>query len=290
MLLPVIWQAYKEIIPAAPADSRDNWYINDHCFIKDINGQWHCFGINNPFPDKRRDLYRYHPFLLHASAPGPTGPWQRQDFALRDDKKGNNYLGAPFVIRHNDSYYMFLETMFKGKRRIEIARSKDLRHWQRDKQEVISNQAPLRRDPCIVRNKQTGDWLIFLCVPDQPYSTITVCRTADFKAYSRPEVILKLKDNCPWGSLESPFVVYKNNTWYLFFTNSMHHYRETVVIPSAKYNRFSWSDQITTLHAHAAEIINEQNQWYISSCGPEDKRRQNYHGVELAALCWVESN
>ncbi|MDA3872910.1 MAG: family 43 glycosylhydrolase [Kiritimatiellae bacterium] len=285
MEIPVITGGYREIIAAAPEGETRPWFTNDHSFIRGNDGQWHCFAINNPMVE-REVLYREHPYLLHATSGSIGGSWTRRGFAI-DESGTTRYVGAPCVVCHDGQYLMMVETMWGEKRGLEIARSDDLAHWTRDREEVILNQPPLRRDPCIIRDDESGDWLIYLCSPGQGLSRITFCRTTDFRVYSEPRMVLSLDDGCPWGSLESPFVVRRDGYWYLFFTHSMHHYRETVVLVSETCDRFDWSGQITTLHAHAAEIVRDGPDWYISSCGPEDRRRNSLHGIELAPLQWL---
>jgi len=287
MEIPVIAGGYQEIIPATPEGSVQPWFTNDHTFIQGEDGTWHCFAINNPMVDDLRTLYREHPYILHATADEVTGPWTRHGFAI-DESAGIRYVGAPFVVRRGRGYVMLVESVWGEKRGLEIVRSDDLVRWTRDRMEVITNQPSMRRDPCILRDEDRGDWLIYLCVPWRGQSQITLCRTRDFETFSEPQVVLSLDDGCPWGSLESPFVVRRNERYYLFFTHSMHHYHETAVIASASCDRFDWTHQIATLHAHAAELVREGEDWFISSCGPEDRRLNNRHGIELARLRWLQ--
>lgn len=286
MDIPAIVGPYREIIPARPPDREGTWFTNDHCFVRDEAGLWHCIGINNPIVDDLAELYRVHPYLLHATARSPAGPWTRQGFAL-DDSDGERYLGAPFIVRHDDRYVMLFEAMWNGRRGLELAFSEDLATWRRTREKVITGQAPMRRDPCILRDGAAGDWLIYLCVPAGRRSTITVCRTDDFRSFSEAHVVLSLDDDCPWGSLESPYVIPRGGLWYLAFTHSMHHYRETPVLVSDRPDAFAWADQVATLHAHAAEFVRDGRRWFLSSCGPEDRRARNRHGIELAPLAWL---
>jgi len=284
--VPTIVGSTREIVPARPVDADGDWYVNDHCLIQADDGAWHALGINNARPADRSRLYRDHPHLMHASAPSIDGPWTRHDWAI-DDSQGERYVGAPFVVRHDGRYVMLFEARWGRRRGLELAFSDDLFDWQRTGREVITNQPAMRRDPCLVRDEQRGDWLLYLCVPIDGRSTLTVCRTADFEAYSEPTVVLSLDDGCEWGSLESPFVIPGHGGWYLAFTHSMRRYCETVVLFSDRHDRFDWSSQITTLHAHAAEFVNDDDRWFVTDCGPDNPRPNNHHGLNLAELRWL---
>ena len=283
--VPAITGAYREIIAAVPPGQEGAWFTNDHCLFQDETGRWHSIGINDPMLDDLGELYREHPYLLHATADAPAGPWTREGWAL-DDSAGERYVGAPFVVRHEGRYVMMFEAMWDGRRGLELAYSDDLATWERTRREVATNQAPMRRDPCILRDEESGDWMIYLCVPAGETSTISVCRTTDFERFSEGRVVVSLADGCPWGSLESPFVIRRKGVWYLAFTHSMHHYRETVVLASDRGDAFSWNAQVATLHAHAAEFAEAAGRWWITTCGPEDRRRNNRHGIEIAPLEW----
>ena len=160
--IPVITGALREIIPALPPGEEGAWFTNDHTFIRDAAGLWHCIGINNPMLDDLGELYREHPYLLHATARSMPGPWTRRGFAL-DDSNGQRYLGAPCVIRSprpDGLYMMVFEAMWDGRRGLELAFSDDLNEWRRTRREVITGQPEMRRDPCILRDDGAGEWLV----------------------------------------------------------------------------------------------------------------------------------
>jgi len=287
--IPAIVGPYREIIPAIPEGAPGPWFTNDHCFVHGDDGRWHCFGINDPLLDDKERMYEEHPYLLHASAPELHGPWIRHPWAL-DDSRGERYLGAPFVVKHAGAWLMLFEAKHGGRRGLELARSEDLFHWKRERTPIVTDLPHMRRDPCVAVDAKTGDYLLYLCVPRGAVSLVTVSRTTDFRTFSPAKVVLSLADGCPWASLESPFAVPYDGRWYLFFTHSMHHYHETPVLASNDPERFDWGDQVATLHAHAAEIVDAGGAWFVSTCGPEDRRLNNRHGIELAPLRWLEAD
>lgn len=288
MKIPVITGPYREIIPAKDPGVEEDWFTNDHCFFQEENGTWHCFAINNPYFEDFAVLYREHPYLLHATAPDLHGPWKRESFAL-DDSGGHRFVGASFVVQQSGTYKMLVAGMWGDVKALEIAQSDDLYTWHRDRQQVITNQPPRTRDPCILWDEASNEWWIYLCSVDRPRSLITRCRTKDFVSFSEPEIVLELADDCPHGSLESPFVVSYDGKWYLFFTNTMFGYHETVVIVSETPNQFRWEDQLTTLYAHAPEIIQHDGRWFITTCGPEVRKTNSKAGIQIAPLSWLEA-
>lgn len=60
----------KRLLSASPEPGQD-WYINDHTFVQDSDGNWHVFGIWHAEPANPLD----EKFFLHASAPELDGPW-----------------------------------------------------------------------------------------------------------------------------------------------------------------------------------------------------------------------
>lgn len=285
--LPYIKGESKLVYEPAPDGAGDRWFINDHCFIEDATGVLHCYCINNPYPPQGKELYSYHPYLGHATSVAPAQAWQRQGFAL-DDSRGAEYLGAPFVVWMNDQrrYVMLFESKIDGHRTLELAYSADLSCWNRTGIPVLPGLSEAKRDPCILA-QDDGSFLVYLCTPNSEGSSITVTRTTDFVHFESPKTCLLVRDGVTYGGMESPFVVYRNGLYYLFFTYAHRHYYETVVCYSEAADRFSIDNIVTTLYGHAAELLTYQGKTYMSSCGPEDGQRLNRHGLYLAELEWT---
>ena len=287
--IPYLKGESKLVYEPAPHGADNRWFINDHCFVVDAEGVLHFYGINNPYPPqgKEKELYRFHPYLGHATSVAPEHAWHRQGFAL-DDSHGAEYLGAPFVVwlRRQKRYVMLFESRIDDHRALELAYSTDLSCWNRTGIPVLQDLPETKRDPCILE-QEDGSFLIFLCTPNPDGSSITVTRTTDFTKFDSPKTCLLIRDGITRGGMESPFVVQRNGLYYLFFTYAHRHYYETVVSCSQTFEHFSTENIVTTLYGHAAEIFGYKGKTYISSCGPEDGQWLNRHGLYLAQLAWA---
>jgi len=85
----------------------EQWYINDHCFALGPDGVWHMFGITHAEPLNPMD----EKCLAHAcSASLAQTPWRKLPFALTADREhwDEFHLWAPFIVRHEGAYYMYV--------------------------------------------------------------------------------------------------------------------------------------------------------------------------------------
>lgn len=279
-----------------PNPDRENddrkWFTNDHCFIEDAAGTLHWFGINNPFPPKGKELYRYHPYIGHLTTENPVGKWNRLPHAV-DESKGTEYLGAPYVVWHDESkrWVMVLETWL-DERRLEVAWSDNLQKWERTKKAILPDKLWISsRDPHIMKGPDGKYWIHVVSTGNKGVKQTQVLRirTKDFVNFEDPETILGINDN-NWATLiESPFLLERNGLWYLFFTYAHRRYAETLVVVSDNPDSFDYENNtLTTMFGHAAEIFTYKGKTYISSCGPEDAHYLNKHGVTLAELGWAK--
>ncbi len=291
--IPVILGESREVISAHPTKpGQKGWFTNDHCFIEDPkDGKLHWFGINNPFPPKGKELYRYHPYLGHCVTDDPTGKWKRLDWAL-DESEGTEYLGAPCVIWHEESkrYAMVLETWL-DKRRLEVCWSDDLYNWKRTRKAILPDTLWIStRDPHIIKGPDGKYWIHVVSTGNKGVKQSQVIRikTKDFEHFEDPQTILGIND-CQWATLmESPFLYQKDGLWYLFFTYAHRRYAETCVVVSDNPDHFDFEKNcLTTLYGHAAKIFTYKGKSYISSCGPEGGSVLNKHGVTLAEFGWA---
>lgn len=298
--IPYIIGAFQPIINPKPAGDRNKWFTNDHNFIVDKAGELHWFGIANPFPPKGKELYRYHPYLGHFStstamdSAAPFGKWKRHPWPI-DESEGTEYVGAPAVIWHeaSSSYVMVVETMLKNTRRLEICWSTDLINWERSRTPILPRNLWISsRDPQIIARPDGSYWVIVVShnIEGKKRSQIVRFETKDFINFSDPIEILGIDDNNFATLLESPFIVERNNLWYLFFTYAHKKYAETIVVVSDDPAHFDYhKNTVTTLFGHAAEIFTYNGIEYISTCGPEDATFLNRHYCEIAPLHWMKN-
>jgi len=290
--IPFLAGESRTIIDAGPDTAlfKNKWYTNDHCFVIDHEGTLHWFGINNPYPPEGKRLYRYHPYLGHAVTDNPTRAWERLPFAL-DESLGTEYLGAPYVIWHDESqrWVMILQTRFEERYGLEVCWSGDLHHWERTNTPIMEDiLRSSTRDPHIMKGPDEKYWthVVSSGIDQADNAQIIRFKTKDFRSFEEPEVIMEIA--CIRTAIESPFVLERNGLWYLFCTYAHRRYEETVVIVSDDPGHFDLEQNcLTTLFGHAAEIFTYEGRTYISSCGPEDEQFLNQHGVTLAELAWA---
>lgn len=265
--------------PSTPAEQ---WYINDHTFVRDDAGTWHMFGITHQEPADPGDEIEF----AHATAPSLGGPWTKQAPALAVDHSyfGEQHLWAPHVIHVDGTYYMFYaggDTDLTSTA-ISLATSTDLYHWTRLASGPVFRDGFEARDPMVTR--VGSQWVIYYDATSAPsggnhvvaYRTSTdlIHWSGRNIAYTDPTT----GDCC--GNTESPFVVHRGDWWYLFIGPRLH-YVGTDVYRSRDPFHFSIADAAGHIASHAAEPVQDQNgAWWISAAG------WGQGGVYLAPLTW----
>jgi len=292
--IPYLKGESRQIFDPKPSKDFDEnkWFTNDHCFVTDSLGTLHWFGINNPFPPKGKDLYRYHPYLGHLTSNSATENWERQPFAI-NEIKGTEYIGAPYVIWHSESnrWAMVVE-QWREKRQLEVYWSTDLVNWEETNTAILPDDLWIgTRDPHIMKGTDGKYWIHVVATGNKGVgqSQVLRIRTKDFITFEAPETILGI-DDITWATLmESPYLIEHNGLWYLFFTYAHRRYAETLVIVSDNPDHFDYENNVvTTLFGHAAEIVSYKGKEYITSCGPEDAHYLNGHGVTMTELGWLK--
>ncbi len=223
-------------------------------------------GITHPEPaDPHHEV-----LFAHATAPHLSGPWIRQDYALRADNNyfGENHLWAPHVIQVNETYYMFYNGggPDQTKYAISLATSKDLYNWTRLPSGPLFRDGFEARDPMVIKVENL--WHLFYCATYENNNVVAYRTSNDLIHWSEKHIAFtdtrKPTKHCP---TESPFVVHENGSWYLFTGPRDDDYRKTGVFRSQNPTSFTISQQIGEIHSHAAEVINDGEKYWISHCG-----------------------
>jgi beta-fructofuranosidase len=261
----------------------EEWVVNDHCFVRDVEGRWHAFGITHP----RTPLDMVHGGenqSFHAKAPIGTltdvmtaGSWKDLPKVLPPSERPGEPLAnhAPTITRTDSEYLMIY-----GPRPLRYATSPDLMKWT--PRGRLDNGVQPGRDPSLLYH----DGTFFLLTCDR--AAVHMSTSHDLHTWKSHGVILKMKRGI---DPESPTMVRTNNTFYLFvcgwdgiwdkkdLAGAYQHI--TYVYQSDNPFHFDADNEVTRLDAHAPEIFpDEEGQWFISSA------EFPVRGVSLAPLRW----
>jgi len=261
---------------------REPWCINDHTFIYGPDRKWHVFGITHVLPlDFFKDPGKN---LLHATADTLTQqPWHREAFAVTADweRYGEWLFWAPHVIRHGKLFYMFVcvGNNQGHQYKIHLLTSKDLWKWERSSANPLVIDGFDGRDPNVVRVGR--EWALYYTATSGPEggNHVVACVTSkDLLHWSKRQVVFTHPRSGTFGGpTESPFVVGRGKSYYLFACDG-----GTINVYQSN-NPFHWEEkrQVGTIYAHASEVVRDLNgQWYISHAGWE------HGGLSLAPLRW----
>ncbi|MBI3395306.1 MAG: family 43 glycosylhydrolase [Spirochaetia bacterium] len=271
-----------------PEIQGQEWYINDHALLRDSKGVWHMFGTTGKEPDVR-EIQNYHSDdeknFAHAVAPALTGPWRTLPFALTaDPARKELHLWAPYVLEHNGLWHMFYaagNVEPNGLSRIHLAVSKDLLEWKRSDDNPLVSDVNAR-DPFIMPHDH--GWIMYYTMnsPDHRGYLVVAARTsADLIHWGERRIVFYDSKN-PFGS-ESPFVVKRANTYYLFVgprPSKKGNLYGTEVFASSDPLRFEPSAKVGAFDIHAAEVVESDGAWWITHSG------WGKGGLYVAELKW----
>ncbi|MGW5143081.1 glycosyl hydrolase family 32 [Nocardia beijingensis] len=260
------------------AGEPEAWYINDHTFVRDDTGRWHLFGITHPEPADPFDEREF----AHATADRLTGPWTKHASALRVDRDyGETHLWAPYVLAALGRYYMFYAAggADRTAAAMNLATSPDLFHWTRSAAGPLFRDGYDARDPMVVR---VGDqWVMYYCATSAPaggHHVVAYRTSTDLVHWGERHIAYRdPAKGTEAGNTESPHVLRHGGWWYLFI-GPRPHYVGTDVFRSDNPFRFRIGDKVGHIAAHAAEVVEEDGRWWITSAG------WGQGGVHLAPL------
>jgi arabinan endo-1,5-alpha-L-arabinosidase len=281
--------------PSVGEDRR--WYINDHTFVRDRDGQWHLIGITHREPMAPFDELDF----AHATAPDLLGPWTKCAYALSANASwGETHLWAPHVVAHDDVYWMFYCAggATKSEYRIHLATSNDCRTWTRHPLNPMVVDGYEARDPMVIR---IGDrWVMYYTATLEPAGgpfIVAAQESTDLVHWTGRRIVYQdPMSGTMAGPTESPFVVHHGDRYHLFIgpdweglTRSKREtgqydpaaYRRTRILTSTDPFHFEPGDQIAVINSHAAEVVVDTDSgWWVSHCG------WGQGGVHLAPLRW----
>jgi beta-xylosidase len=261
---------------------KEQWYVNDHCFIKGPDGMWHLFGITHQEPMAPIDEDNF----AHAVSPNLTSGWEKKPFALKvDESKGESHLWAPHVIYHNGLYYMYYcggSNEGNNKYKINLATSKNLYDWERHPANPMVVDGYDARDPFIL--KQKDGWIMYYTATSEPNGgnhIVAAVTSKDLIHWSDKKVVFTDPSVGTYGGpTESPTVIQRGKCYYLFI-GPRDDYRGTCVYRSKNPFEFKIENLVGKINSHAAEVVRDDNgDWYVSHCG------WGQGGVYLAPLQW----
>ena len=267
-------------------NEKQPWYINDHCFIHAGDGKWHLFGITREEPAKPIEEISF----AHATADTLLqSPWSKQPPALtvaREAPWREVHLWAPHVIFHNELYYMFYCAGGSNgaNYRIHLATSSDLQTWTRSPRNPLLIDGIDARDPFVLRVKD--QWVMYYTATSRPEGgnhVVAYVTSNDLLTWTNRGVAFTDPSTGTWGGpTESPFVVPRGKSYYLFL-GPRDNYDSTHVFVSSDPFHWSIEKKVGDIPAHAAEVIQDADgKWYVSRAG------WGKGGVYLAPLTWKD--
>ena len=265
-------------------------YVNDHSIIKAHDGKYHLFGITSfegGAPNER--------YFVHGITPSLSIEMEEHENRAIDR---GTLAWAPCVIRTEGDYYY----MFYGPSPTSLSVSFDLFEWYNHT--VTLNNEPLvsaHRDHFILK-LENDSYLMYVVGTKDKKSCVSLFSSANLIEWDFVGYALTSGENAPlnppWGAMESPYVIKKDGLYYLFLTYTdcnVENYHNTLVFVSSdpksfgEYNGGSGGAvPVTTLFAHAPEIIEENGKYYITTCGWLNCKTPHEGCVSIAELDFKE--
>lgn len=283
---------FKEVHNPAWGVTDDPWCINDHTVIYDKKEKkWHVIGITH----SRNMDYIIDPGLnlLHISADNIfQTPWDIHPHALTADfdKHKESVLWAPHCVYYKGMYYMYVcagsqeGANIHESYQINLYTSKDLKKWKRYKKNPLFVDGFDARDPMIIRD---GDrWIMYYTANSTPMggNHIVAAYTSKdlFNWSDRKVVFTHPREGTFGGPTESPFVVRRGNSYYMFVCDGGH----LDVYLSNDPFKFEYLNLIAEIHdCRASELLRDaEGNYYITSVGWFD----GTYGLKIAPLIWKD--
>ena len=266
---------------------RNGNYVNDHSIVIGADGKWHLYGITS-----FEGTPAYERYFVHAVGESLDAPFTEVG---RSIDRGT-LAWAPCVIKKDENYFMFY-----GPSPTSLAVSFDMYEWFGTN--VHLQDEPLmgaHRDHFVLKLAKDR-YLMYVVGIHERKGAVSCFSSADLINWQFERFALTSGERAPlnpaWGAFESPYVFKKDGLYYLFVTYtdcSDSTYNDTLVFCSEDPMHFGayGSDideavPITTLQAHAAEVIEQNGDFYITTCGWNTKPTPHKGAVSVARLAWL---
>ena len=245
----------------------EEWYINDHCFIKK-DDKWHLFGITQKEPAKENVENEF----AHATADELTqSQYEKLPNAMKAEIEKNEYvLWAPYIYEHEGIYYMYYCAGGDSPQtyQIHLATSIDLEVWDKSDANPLLIDGFDARDPMVI--KYEDEWILYYTANSTPAggNHVVKCVTSsDLVHWSDTRTVFTHERRGSYGGpTESPFV-FEYSGYYLLFIGPSEGYANTAVYISDDPYDFENKPQVGSIASHAPEIVRENGKIYISHCG-----------------------
>ena len=261
-------------------------YVNDHSIVVGSDGKWHLYGITS-----LEGTPAFERYFVHGV--GATLDEQFEEVGRSIDR--GTLAWAPCVIKRDENYYMFY-----GPSPTSLAVSFDMYEWFGTN--VHLKDEPLmgaHRDHFVLKLDE-NKYLMYIVGVHEKRGAISCFSSSNLIEWQFENFALTSGEKAPlnpaWGAFESPYVVKKDGLYYLFITYtdcSDETYNDTLVFCSDNpklFGEYNSGDggvmPITKLSAHAAEVIEHNGKYYITTCGWNGKPVVNEGAVSIAQLEW----
>jgi beta-fructofuranosidase len=281
-------------------------YINDHCLYRDKQGNWRLLGITAA---GQGDYDTEKWFAVGYGKHFPPQEGFSEDAPIADFGAP---AWAPDVVQQQDKYHLFWSP-----HKLHHMESEDGVVWENH--EIIMDPAfhKFFRDTMVI---QVGpeQWLMYATSRGKWFSRVDLYQSFDLKhwQYIRPALrgFWGSEKNFVTGSMESPFLIRNGADYYLsitynnesFFWSAVlltlkvflrkRDYNHTLIFHSRTpydfgvYNGRKHSQHyLTRLEAHAPIYVENEGEWYITTCGWPFAATLTDGSVAWAHLVWEDS-
>lgn len=272
-------------------------YVVDHAFVKK-GGEYHVFYIRGI---AATDWPAYHLCNFGHAVSKDLKNWKIEKPVLQCPESGCDQfqVWAPHILKRKGLYYMFYVGVNPNVcQSICLATSKDLYNWKRDKKNPViisgswadgiydQNKWSDCRDPMVLKDGRNY-YCYFTAMGMNPEThqqeqCIGISSSRNLLNW-KDEGFIRLEQslNIP---PESPFVVKRNGTYYLVYTN----YKHGIVYLTSNDPVKGWQempeDKMSILSGvSATELLKVGSQWQISLIS---HLKNGLHFLEFRQLIW----